>query len=203
MVGLENETPWNDESTRASVTTRVCGEQPETAIAAQDGRMLPDYLKPGLDVVFVGLNPSLKSAAVGHYYAGPGNQFWPFLAEAGFTDRLLRPDEDAEVLAYGIGLTDFVKRATRGVNDLKDQEFGNGLDSLIAKIARFSPKFVCFNGKSGYQAAVGKCDYGLQADDWSGTRLYVAPSTSGALPIRRDVKLSCFMELKALVEDMV
>ena len=164
--------------------------------------MLPDYLRPGLEVIFVGLNPSLKSAAVGHYYAGPGNQFWRFLVEAGFTDRLLRPDEDAESLKYGIGLTDFVKRATRGVNDLKEREFGDGVDDLKAKIVKAGPKFVCFNGKSGYQAAVGKCDYGLQEGDWSGSRLYVAPSTSGALPIKREEKLAHFVALKALVDDM-
>ena len=162
--------------------------------------VLPDYLRPGLDVVFVGLNPSLKSAAVGHYYAGPGNQFWRFLTEAGFTDRLLRPDEDAEVLGYGIGLTDFVKRATRGVNDLKGKEFGEGIDDLKAKIAKASPKFICFNGKSGYQAIVGKCDYGLQDVDWFGARLYVAPSTSGALPLRRTEKLRHFVALKRLID---
>jgi mismatch-specific thymine-DNA glycosylase len=162
--------------------------------------MLADYLQPGLDVVFVGLNPSLKSAAVGHYYAGPGNQFWPFLAEAGFTDRLLRPDEDVEVLKYKIGLTDFVKRATRGVNDLKDREFGEGIEDLRSKIEKFRPKFVCFNGKSGFQAAVGKCEYGLQEGDWAWAKLYVAPSTSGALPIKRAEKLAYFVQLKGLID---
>lgn len=162
--------------------------------------MLPDYLKRGLKVVFVGLNPSLKSAAVRHYYAGPGNQFWRFLAEAGFTDRVLRPDEDGVVLEHGIGLTDFVKRATRGVNDLQTAEFGAGIDNLRSKIEDVEPRFVCFNGKSGYQAVAGKCEYGLQAEMWGDTRLYAAPSTSGALPIRREVKLAHYMELKRLVD---
>ena len=161
--------------------------------------MLPDYLKSGLDVVFVGLNPSLKSAAVGHYYAGPGNQFWPFMGAAGFTDRRLRPDEDDQCLSYGFGLTDFVKRSTRGVNDLKEREFGSGIGDLREKIEACSPEFVCFNGKSGYQAVVGKCDYGLQSEMWGESRLYVAPSTSGALPIKRVDKLAYFLELKALV----
>jgi double-stranded uracil-DNA glycosylase len=162
--------------------------------------MLPDYLKTELDVVFVGLNPSLKSAAVGHYYAGPGNQFWPFLAEAGFTDRLLRPDEDGGILEHGIGLTDFVKRATRGVNDLKSGEFGAEIEDLRSKIENVNPRFVCFNGKSGYQAAVGPCEYGLQAERWGGIHLYVAPSTSGALPIKRAEKLAYYMELKGLMD---
>lgn len=164
--------------------------------------MLPDYLKPGLDVVFVGLNPSLKSAAVGHYYAGPGNQFWPFLHEAGFTDRLLRPDEDALCLEYGFGLTDFVKRATRGVNDLRDREFGDGIGDVQTKIEAARPRIVCFNGKSGYQAAVGPCDYGLQAEEWSGIGLYVAPSTSGALPMKRVEKFAHYLAVKQLVEEL-
>ena len=160
--------------------------------------MLPDYLKHGLEVVFVGLNPSLKSAETGHYYAGLGNQFWPFLSEAGFTNRQLRPDEDHEVLRFGVGLTDFVKRATRGVNDLKRSEFE--VDLVRAKITKVRPRFVCFNGKSGFQATVGPCDYGLQAQEWSTTRLYVAPSTSGALPMTRTDKLAHFHALKELVD---
>ena len=162
--------------------------------------VLPDYLKPGLDVVFVGLNPSLKSAEVQHYYAGPGNQFWRFLAEAGFTDRVLRPDEDGEILEHGIGLTDFVKRATRGVNDLDRKEIGEGVGDLRSKIEDVKPRFVCFNGKSGYQAVVGKCKYGEQEESWGGVRLYAAPSTSGALPIKREMKLAHYMELRRLVE---
>jgi len=159
--------------------------------------MLPDYLETGLDVVFVGLNPSLKSAEVGHYYAGPGNQFWPFQYEAGFTDRLLKPEEDAACLSYGIGLTDFVKRATRGVNDLADREFQ--VDDVRLKIEEANPKCVCFNGKSGYQAAVGKCDYGLQDAEWNGIQLYVAPSTSGALPMKRIDKLKHYTAVRQLL----
>ena len=158
--------------------------------------MLPDYLKPSLDVVFVGLNPSLKSAAVGHYYAGPGNQFWPFLYEAGFTDRLLRPDEDALLLDYGIGMTDFVKRATRGVNDLGIEDFRSRIEDVKQKIIDVRPRIVCFNGKSGYQAIHGPCEYGPQPDDWDGIPLYAAPSTSGALPMKRADKLAHYLAVK-------
>ena len=173
---------------------RRCQLQPSVAV-------LPDYLKPGLDVVFVGLNPSLKSAEVGHYYAGPGNQFWPFLYEAGFTDRRLRPDEDGLLLSYGIGLTDFVKRTTRGIGDLPDTEFGDGLGGVQSKIEQFRPRIVCFNGKSGYQATAGNCDYGLHDKDWDSIPLYVAPSTSGALPMKRDEKLAHYMAVKAILEE--
>ena len=152
-------------------------------------------------MIFVGLNPSLKSAEVGHYYAGPGNQFWPFLHKAGFTDRQLTPDEDTTVLDYGIGLTDVVKRPTRGVNDLAKREFPPGLDGLRPKLIEYRPGTVAFNGKSGYQSAIGgRIDYGLQSDDLEGIPVFVCPSTSGALPIPRDRKLSYFKTLREILD---
>lgn len=158
--------------------------------------MLPDYLRPGLDVVFVGLNPSLKSAELGHYYAGPGNQFWPFLHEAGFTDRLLTPQEDALALDFGIGLTDVVKRATRGVNDLTRTDFAPGLDVLRQKLAGVTPGLVAFNGKTGYQNALGRrIDYGLQSNAIEGVPVFVCPSTSGALPMPRKEKFAYFKDV--------
>ena len=47
--------------------------------------------RPGLRVLFVGINPGLYSAATGHHFARPGNRFWPALHAAGFTPRLLIP----------------------------------------------------------------------------------------------------------------
>lgn len=163
--------------------------------------MLPDYIKPGLDLVFVGFNPSLRSARIGHYYAGRGNQFWPFLFEAGFTHRRLAPEEDALILTYNIGLTDLVKRATAGIADLTPQDYRAGYPALQQKLARFLPRIVCFNGKSGYAKLVNPtCAYGLQTEPLEGATLYLAPSTSGALPMRRAEKLAYYRELKTLVD---
>ncbi len=168
-----------------------------------NGRMLPDYLKPGLDLVFVGFNPSLPSARIGHYYAGRGNQFWPFLFEAGFTDRCLHPEEDGLILAYNIGLTDLVKRATAGIADLTPADYRSGFSPLRKKLARIRPRTVCFNGKTGYCKIVNRpCAYGLQKEPLDGARLYLAPSTSGALPMPRTEKLAYYRELKALVDQM-
>ena len=66
---------------------------------------LPDVLRPGLRLVICGSAAGAVSAARGAYYAGPGNKFWPILAEVGLTPRLLRPDEFATLPAFGIGLT--------------------------------------------------------------------------------------------------
>lgn len=164
--------------------------------------VLPDYLQSGLDLVFVGFNPSLKSAEIGYYYAGRGNQFWPFLFEAGLTDRLLTPQEDAQILDYNIGVTDIVKgRATRGIGDLTGNEYVLGFEVLREKIQRYGPRVICFNGKSGYVKVIGgKRAYGLQDEMLEGAKLFLAPSTSGALPMPRAEKLSYYKELKSLID---
>ena len=83
-----------------------------------DEDILPDILAPGLDVIFVGAAPSRSSADIGHYYAGPTNKFWRLLSQAGFTPRLLRSEEDAEVLRYGVGLTGIYKHLSTSANHL-------------------------------------------------------------------------------------
>jgi double-stranded uracil-DNA glycosylase len=166
--------------------------------------VLHDYLRVGLDLVFVGFNPSLKSAEVGYYYAGRNNQFWPFLCECGLTDRLLKPEEDRLLLDYGIGVTDIVKgRATRGIADLEDGEYVDGFEVLKEKLRTYQPKVVCFNGKSGYVKAIKeKREYGLQDELLEGAVLFLAPSTSGALPMPRAEKLAHYVALKYLVDDV-
>src|ERR1043165_4245904 len=70
---------------------------------AAAGRSVPDVIAPGLRVLFCGINPGLYAAAVGHHFARPGNRFWPTLYRAGFTERLLSPFEESELLQSGYG----------------------------------------------------------------------------------------------------
>ncbi len=81
-------------------------------LRAAAGNTVSDVLAPGLKVVFCGINPGLYTAWTGHHFARPGNRFWPALYAAGFTDRLLAPDEERELLGYGCGVTNIVARAT-------------------------------------------------------------------------------------------
>lgn len=81
---------------------------------------------PGLRVLFVGINPSLRSAEVGHHFARPGNRFWPTLHAAGFTSRQLTPYEDALLPSFGIGVTNIVPRATRAASELSTEELRAG-----------------------------------------------------------------------------
>ncbi len=97
-----------------------------TDLAAATGRRVPDVLAPGLRVLFCGINPGLWSAAVGHHFARPGNRFWKALHLAGFTDRLLAPDEEPELLRLGLGITNLVDRATATAADLTPEELRAG-----------------------------------------------------------------------------
>ena len=78
---------------------------------------LPDYLRPGLDIVSIGLNPSLPSVRLGYYFANPRNRFWRALNASGLVPVALEPGVEAMELMlrhYGIGFTDVVKRPTAG-----------------------------------------------------------------------------------------
>ena len=141
---------------------------------------LPDYLQPNLCLVFIGFNPGQHSAAVGHYYAGRGNLFWPLLYEAGLVPEPITHAEDHRVLEFGIGLTDLVKRPTRSSNNLSAAEAHAGAADLLHKILTYTPRVICFNGKGVYTwfSQRQAFDLGLQTEMIGRTRLFVMPSTS-------------------------
>jgi len=148
---------------------------------------LPDYLRPGLDVVFVGINPGFYSAQVGHYFATARNRFWSAFNAAAMTPKALGPETDSKVLDYRIGFTDVVKRPTRSMSELKQPEFREGAKDLLEKLLAHQPKVVCFNGLSGYKnfAKYTGTDakgvtLGLQPTRIGNARVFVLPSTSPA-----------------------
>jgi double-stranded uracil-DNA glycosylase len=150
-------------------------------LQAAVGNTVPDVIVPGLAVLFVGINPGLYSAAVGHHFARPGNRFWPALHEAGFTPRLLRPDEDGELPAWGLGITNLVSRATAAASELSAEELRRGRVTLEAKVARYSPAWTAFVGIGAYATAFGrrKVLLGLQEERIEGSRTWLLPNTSG------------------------
>lgn len=113
---------------------------------------LPDIFAPRLDVLFVGINPGLRSAAHGHHYAGHGNRFWKLLFEAGLVPEPLGFHDDRRMVEFGYGLTNIVERASRGVGDLGPEEFARGRAALARKIARLEPRIVAFVGVTVYRA---------------------------------------------------
>jgi TDG/mug DNA glycosylase family protein len=150
-------------------------------VAAAEGRTVPDVIRAGLDVLFVGINPGLYSGAVGHHFARPGNRFWKALHGAGFTPRVLSPFEERELLSHGIGVTNLVERATRGADQLGPNELREGATRVEAKACREGPRFVAFLGVGAYRAAFGRprAAIGPQADLVCGSRVWVLPNPSG------------------------
>ena len=110
----------------------------EQLLAAR-GKTIRDVIAPGLKVLFVGINPSLYSAAVHHHFARPGNRFWPVLHAAGFTKRLLLPSEERELLKWSYGITNVVAQATAAAAELSAKQFVAGGRRLAAKVRRYRP----------------------------------------------------------------
>jgi TDG/mug DNA glycosylase family protein len=144
-------------------------------------RTVLDVLGKDLKVLFVGINPSLRSAEVGHNFARPGNRFYPALHAAGFTPRQLRPDEDGTLPAYGVGITNFVARPTRAADELSRDELRAGARHLDALVAALQPRLVAVLGLGAYQTAFArpKARMGRQPETIGGRPAWILPNPSG------------------------
>src|SRR5436190_3641136 len=114
---------------------------PELILAARN-KTVPDIIATGLRVLFVGINPGLYTAAIGHHFGRPGNRFWPALFSGGFTPRLFDPSEKHELLKLGYGITNLVRRATARADELTDEELIAGVEILRRKVRKFHPQFI-------------------------------------------------------------
>lgn len=150
-------------------------------LAAARGKKVPDLIRRGLDVLFVGINPGLYSGAVGHHFARPGNRFWPSLHQSGFTDRLLHPSEERALLDYGCGISNIVQRTTARADELTDDELRNGGRALARKLQRYEVATAAFLGVTAYRSAFGNktAKVGLQDERIGGTRIWLLPNPSG------------------------
>ncbi|MBD1997149.1 G/U mismatch-specific DNA glycosylase [Leptolyngbya sp. FACHB-541] len=150
-------------------------------IQAAVGKTVPDIIAPELRVLFCGINPSLYSAVVQHHFARPGNRFWKTLYAAGFTDRLLHPSEDQQLLTFGYGLTNIVDRATARADELDAEELVIGHQQLAAKVMRDRPKCLAILGISAYRTAFKrpKATLGRQPETLHDTLIWVLPNPSG------------------------
>jgi TDG/mug DNA glycosylase family protein len=141
--------------------------------------VLPDLLRPGLDIVFCGMAPSAESARRRAYYAHPGNRFWRTLHEVGLTERLLAPEEFILLPDSGIGFTDVCKSESGRDSELSKEALDP--DAVRRKIVKFQPRFLACTSKTAGQLVMGHpCSYGLQDERLGTTSVFVLPSTSGA-----------------------
>jgi TDG/mug DNA glycosylase family protein len=146
--------------------------------------VLPDYLAPDLRIVFCGTAAAPRSAGLGHYYAGTGNDFWPYLHESGLISERLTPVHDARILEFGIGLTDIAKHVAassdRGLADHYDVE------GFVRKIAEFRPQWVAFHGKTAARVVSYALGHGrrlnLGPQPWrvAQSQVFAVPSASGS-----------------------
>lgn len=148
---------------------------------AAAGKTVPDVIAPDLHVLFCGINPGLYTAAVGHHFARPGNRFWPALHKSGFTNRLLSPFEEDELLKHGLGITNVVARTTATAAELTKQDYVKGGDALRAKVRRYQPRILAVLGVGAFREAFTqpKALLGEQKDRLGDARVWVLPNPSG------------------------
>jgi TDG/mug DNA glycosylase family protein len=171
---------------------------------------LPDVLAPGLRAVFIGTAAGDVSARRGHYYAGPGNDFWRYLFEAGLTAERLTPDRDREILRFGLGLTDVAKRRSAATDSLLARSDFD-VPAFVRKVGRYEPGWVAFHGKTAAREVARFLGQGrtvrLGPQDWTVVvaRVFVLPSASGSNrdPARlegRPSRLAWFREFRRVLD---
>jgi len=180
---------------------RVCADSVSTSSTPSD---VPDVLAADLAAVFCGINPGRASAAARAHFANPRNDFWRLLHDAGFTPRLLTPQEQFDLLDFGCGLTNASPRTTPGSSDLRRSDFADAAQRL-ERIARdLRPRAIAFVGKEAYRGTFNeRPDLGPQARTIDGVGLFVLPSTSpanAAVPWRE--RLHWFAELRRWIEPL-
>jgi double-stranded uracil-DNA glycosylase len=167
-----------------------------TCLEGYEFSTLPDYLAPGLELVFIGINPGLYSVRRGHYFARPTSRFWPALsssrlsarARAALAREALGPEDDRTLLTFGIGFTDVVKVPTRNAAELRPADFRQWAPRLTARLERYRPRVACFHGVTAYRSflryglgdADTSCELGPQTRRLCETRLYLVPNPSPA-----------------------
>ena len=176
-------------------------EQLQAAVS----KTVRDVIAPDLRVLFCGINPGLYTAAVGHHFARPGNRFWPALHAGGFTDRLLSPFDERELLKSGYGITNVVMRTTASADLLTKDEIVEGGERLRKKVIRYRPGILAVLGLGAYRVAFEKpkAKVGRQEEMIGNTTLWVLPNPSGLNANYQMNQLAeLFQELKAAAAEL-
>jgi TDG/mug DNA glycosylase family protein len=148
---------------------------------------VPDLIGDRVRLLFVGINPGLRSAAVQAHFAPRGNRFFPALARAGITDRVidasvgLTAADLAHLLDRGVGITNLVARATARADELSTAELADGARAVVDKVRSWKPAVVAVLGVTAYRQAFARprATLGPQAEDLGGADLWVVPNPSG------------------------
>jgi len=162
--------------------------------------MLRDRCRPGVQILFVGINPGVRSAQIGHHFAGYSNRFWKLLYESRLIPEPIEAEDDARLCEWGLGITNLIARMTPGIDTLKPHEYPAGLLVLRRKVRRWKPQVVALVGVSLYRAIFhkkGPVSLGLQEEMLEGARVFVLPNPSGRnANFSYGTMLSAFKRLK-------
>jgi TDG/mug DNA glycosylase family protein len=179
------------------------GRPTKAELQAAKNKSVPDVIAHNLKVLFVGINPGLYTAAIGHHFGRPGNRFWPALYRAGFTPRLLAPHEEQDLIGMGYGITNLVNRATAAADELSAEELERGGRRLEAAVREYQPRFVAVLGVGAYRSAFGRphAGLGLQPERVGDAPVWVLPNPSGLnAHYQLDDLARLFQELRETVE---
>jgi double-stranded uracil-DNA glycosylase len=146
--------------------------------------MLRDRIKPGVRILFVGINPGMRSEAIGHHFAGYSNRFWKLLHESRIVPEPIRAEDDDRLAEWKLGITNLVARATPGIDSLRPDEYINGAEVLRKKIRRHKPAIVALVGVTVFRSLFAlksgvRVKPGLQRVRLEGARVFVLPNPSG------------------------
>lgn len=188
----------------ASVIVKSTARHPQRDLAT---KRLSDHIRPGVRVLFVGINPGLRSAATGHHFAGYSNRFWKLLVESKLVSEPLTYQDDWRLPDWGLGLTNIIQRPSAGIDALKPSEYSTGRKRLVATVQRYRPHAVALLGVTIYRTLfpehqTGRISLGLQNKTLADRPVFVLPNTSGRNahhPYR--VMLAAFRMLKRLELD--
>jgi TDG/mug DNA glycosylase family protein len=145
---------------------------------------LKDRVGPGVRVLFVGINPGVRSAAIGHHFAGFSNRFWNLMFDSGLVPERLQAEDDRRLPEWGFGITNVIARCTPGIDTLTPEEYVAGVRLLRRKVRRWHPDIVAFVGVTIFRTVYGRRSsapvaLGPQPERFEGARVFVLPNPSG------------------------
>jgi TDG/mug DNA glycosylase family protein len=145
---------------------------------------LRDHVAHGVRILFVGINPGLRSAAIGHHFAGYSNRFWKLLFESALVPEPIRAEDDARLTEWGFGITNLIPRMTPGIDTLRPGEYVAGLRVLRRKVRRWRPRKIVFLGVTLFRVVFGyragqPVSLGRQQETFEGAEVFVLPNPSG------------------------
>ncbi len=164
-------------------------------------KALPNLIQPSLKILFIGINPGLRSAEVGHHFAGRSNRFWRFLFDSGLTPQKLQGEADFQLLRWGYGITNIIDRPTASAAELLAEEYKIGAVELVNLLKKFQPGVAAYLGKDIYKTLARRKElrWGLQTPSVvDGVIDFLLPNPSGLNRMPLDEQLGYYQQLKEI-----